>query len=83
MFFVGLVRMYRATISPDHGVLRHLYPYGYCRHDPTCSSYAIEMLKTEPLYKALWHILHRTASCHPWAKTDDARLREAVRRSLS
>jgi len=29
------LRIYQLTLSPDHGPLKHLYTYGYCRHPPT------------------------------------------------
>lgn len=80
--FVGLVRVYQRTLSPDHGPLRYLYPYGFCRHEPTCSAYAIEEFKTEQFLKAVWHVIKRVLSCHPWQKTADERLRTAVRRAL-
>lgn len=77
-----LVRLYQATLSPDHGPLRHLYPYGFCRHSPTCSEYAIHTLRSEPYFKALALITRRIISCNPWTKPSDERLREAVQKGL-
>jgi putative component of membrane protein insertase Oxa1/YidC/SpoIIIJ protein YidD len=34
---------YQYTLSPDHGPLKALNPYGYCRHEPTCSEYVRSM----------------------------------------
>jgi uncharacterized protein len=63
-----LVKGYQKTLSLDHGVLRHLYPNGYCRFNPTCSMYAIESLKKHgAVYgglKAFWRVLR----CNPWGK---------------
>lgn len=82
MFFLMLVTIYQKTLSPDHGPLRHLYPYGFCRHEPTCSDFARETLKTEPLFSACFQITKRVLSCHPWAKTSNERLKQAIKRSL-
>lgn len=79
---VALVRIYQRTLSLDHGPLRHFFPYGYCRHEPTCSAYAVETLKTEPFLKSLWLIVRRVLSCNPWHKSSDERLVKAVRRAL-
>jgi putative membrane protein insertion efficiency factor len=80
--FVMMIRLYQIVLSPDHSWLRHLYPYGYCRHEPTCSAYAIEALKHSPLPVALWRIIKRILSCNPWKKTTDERLRVAVAKAL-
>ena len=39
-----LIVGYQHTLSPDHGPLKALNPYGYCRHSPTCSEYAKKMI---------------------------------------
>jgi len=78
--FSLVVHAYRATLSPDHGPLRHLYPYGFCRHEPTCSSYALDVLRERSLLRALGLIARRVLSCHPWKKPGDARLLASIRR---
>ncbi|MFA5829006.1 MAG: membrane protein insertion efficiency factor YidD [Candidatus Gracilibacteria bacterium] len=63
-----LIRLYQRTLSPDHGFVKILFPYGYCKYQPTCSEYgyrAIEkfgLLKGVPL--ALWRVLR----CNPCSK---------------
>lgn len=79
---VGLVKLYQATLSPDHGPLRHLFPYGYCRHHPTCSDHAIMTLRSKPFIPALFLIGKRILSCNPWSKPDDERLRAAIRKNI-
>ena len=72
---IACIRIYQATLSPDHGVLRHLYPHGYCRHHPTCSEYAVQTLKTRSMFVAPLLIARRLLSCHPWAPLTDAKLK--------
>jgi putative membrane protein insertion efficiency factor len=69
------IRIYQATLSPDHGLLKHLYPHGYCRHHPTCSEYAVQTLKTRSMFVAPFLILRRLLSCHPWAPLTDEKLK--------
>ena len=73
---ISCVKLYQKTLSPDHGALRGMYPYGFCRHSPTCSQYAIEQLETRGAMigtlKAAWRILH----CNPFAKPSDAKMHE-------
>lgn len=63
-----VIRLYQKTLSPDHGWLKVLYPYGYCKFHPSCSQYAYEsVMKKGAVWgsiKALWRILR----CNPWSK---------------
>lgn len=60
-----MIRLYQKTLSFDHGMLRHLYPNGYCRFHPTCSEYGYQAIKHYGLFyggvKTLWRILR----CNP------------------
>ena len=62
------IRLYQRTLSPDHGVFKGRYPYGYCRYHPTCSDYGYEAVKKygviKGVFKAIWRILR----CNPWSK---------------
>ncbi|MFA6038831.1 MAG: membrane protein insertion efficiency factor YidD [Candidatus Peribacteraceae bacterium] len=79
----GMIRLYQGTLSPDHGPLRHLYPYGYCRHTPTCSAYAMEMLRKRGLVMGSLLSMRRLLTCHPWRKPDEAKMRELAEKVLS
>ena len=55
---IGLVKLYRLTISPWLGM--------NCRFQPTCSSYAIEALQVHGVVKGGWLAIRRIGRCHPW-----------------
>ncbi|MFA6393551.1 MAG: membrane protein insertion efficiency factor YidD [Patescibacteria group bacterium] len=65
---VILIRIYQKTLSFDHGLFKYLFPYGYCRFQPSCSQYAIDAITRHGLAKggamAVWRVLR----CNPWNK---------------
>lgn len=52
------VRGYQVTLRPLMG--------GHCRFSPTCSDYAVEVLRMHPPRRALILIARRLGRCHPW-----------------
>lgn len=54
---IGLIRFYRAAISPA-------LPSA-CRYLPTCSEYCIEAIEQYGVVKGSWAGLRRIARCHP------------------
>lgn len=66
--FLFLIKIYQKTISPDHGLFKSRFPYGYCRFTPTCSEYGYEAIRKKGLIigvvLAAWRILR----CNPWSK---------------
>ena len=55
------LRIYRVTLSPV------LYALGVrCRHEPSCSAYAIEALKCHGAHAGCWLTVSRLSRCHPW-----------------
>ena len=79
---IAAVRLYQHTLSPDHGPLRGLHPYGYCRHEPTCSQHAIERIEHDGIWRGTPKIIARLLSCHPWAPLTDAKRAALARRVL-
>ncbi len=77
---IGMVTLYQHTLSPDHGPLRHLYPYGYCPHEPTCSVYGKQALRERGAVIGMLLILRRLLSCHPWTPPSDLRMRRLLDR---
>lgn len=63
---ITLIKIYQKTISPDHGWLRFKYPYGYCKFYPTCSQYAIEVIKLHGVVKGLFLTFIRVIKCNPF-----------------
>jgi len=60
-FFIFLVKIYRTLISPFLG--------SNCRHDLTCSMYAIQSFEEWGALKGLSLTLRRIGKCHPWGTT--------------
>jgi len=58
--FVGLIWLYKITLSPALG--------GQCRYWPTCSTYALHAYSQHGSLRGTWLTLRRLARCHPLAK---------------
>jgi putative membrane protein insertion efficiency factor len=56
--FIGLIQLYRWTLSPYLG--------RFCRFQPTCSVYAQEALRRHGALKGGWLSLKRLGRCHPF-----------------
>lgn len=63
-----IVRAYQHSLSPDHGPLKVLFPYGYCKFHPTCSQYAYESLKKHGAVWGSLKAMYRILRCNPWSK---------------
>jgi putative component of membrane protein insertase Oxa1/YidC/SpoIIIJ protein YidD len=59
-----LVWAYQKTISPDHGLARGMFPYGYCKFYPTCSAFTAIVLKEQGIL-GIPKIIQRLISCRP------------------
>lgn len=54
----AVIGFYRRFVSPLFG--RH------CRFEPTCSTYALEAVRTHGAARGGWMALRRIARCHPF-----------------
>jgi putative membrane protein insertion efficiency factor len=54
----GLIRVYQYTLSPMLGPT--------CRFYPSCSNYALSVLRHHGFVRGSWLTLRRLARCHPW-----------------
>ncbi|MCG8652387.1 MAG: membrane protein insertion efficiency factor YidD [Pirellulales bacterium] len=55
---VKLIRFYQIAISPLIGPC--------CRFTPTCSQYAIEVIRQDGPIRGSWRAFCRILRCHPW-----------------
>ncbi len=74
----SLITLYQKSLSPDHGYLKMFYPYGFCRHSPTCSEFAKEAILTQGIVRGTLQSLKRFLQCNPWTKLSDEKLRERI-----
>jgi putative membrane protein insertion efficiency factor len=63
---VALIRLYQRTLSPDHGLVKYVFPRGTCRFTPTCSEYTLEAVTQYGVIRGLWLGGKRVGRCHPW-----------------
>ncbi len=56
---IGLLRLYRALISPLYGQV--------CRYHPSCSAYALDAVSEHGSVRGSWLAVKRLGRCHPWA----------------
>lgn len=62
---VSLITLYQRTLSPDHGPLRWLHPYGVCKFHPTCSEYTKQAVKKYGTIRGLRLGAKRVGRCTP------------------
>ena len=65
---IFLINFYQKTLSFDHGPLKKLYPYGFCRFYPSCSQYSLEAVEKYGIIKGSLKALWRIIRCNPWNK---------------
>ncbi|HBX81179.1 MAG: membrane protein insertion efficiency factor YidD [Propionibacteriaceae bacterium] len=56
---VGLLKVYRAVISPLYGQV--------CKYYPSCSAYALEAVTVHGAIKGSWLAARRLGRCNPWS----------------
>ena len=57
---LGILRVYKATLSPLFGL------FSTCRYEPTCSEYGYTALQRFGFRRGWWLALRRLARCAPW-----------------
>lgn len=65
---IAAINLYQKTLSPDHGLLRHRYPAGFCRFYPSCSEYTKQAIIEQGSARGLWLGIRRIVRCTPWAR---------------
>jgi putative membrane protein insertion efficiency factor len=61
---IGLVRLYRCTLSPAKTFL--FGPLSQCRFTPSCSQYALDALRQRGALAGTWLAARRICRCNPW-----------------
>lgn len=56
---IGLLKVYRAVISPLYGQV--------CKFYPSCSAYSLQAVQTHGAIKGTVLTVKRLARCHPWS----------------
>jgi hypothetical protein len=65
---IKMIKVYQRTLSFDHGLFSHLFPYGFCRFKPTCSEYAIDAIAKYGIIRGGLRAGWRVLRCNPWNK---------------
>ena len=65
---IKLIKIYQITLSPDHGLLKFRYPYGFCRFYPTCSEYSIIAYKKHGFILGTFLTIKRIVKCNPFTQ---------------
>jgi putative membrane protein insertion efficiency factor len=63
-----LIRLYQKTLSPDHGPVKGLYPYGFCRFYPSCSEYSYQAIGRFGLFIGCYLGFRRLLKCNPFSQ---------------
>jgi len=59
-FLIGLIRVYRWTLSPLLGPS--------CRFEPSCSAYAEQAIRRHGPWRGCWLALRRLGRCQPFSR---------------
>ena len=65
---VAFLRLYQRTLSPDHGWFRSRFPVGYCRFQPSCSEYAVQVVERDGVFLGVPRAAWRVLRCNPWSR---------------
>ncbi len=78
---VFCISVYQHTLSPDHGPLKHLHAYGYCRHSPTCSQYTKEQIVKWGILIGIFLGAKQLVTCHPWRTPNEQKVMEMLEKN--
>ena len=65
---IKLIELYQVSLSPDHGWMRSRYPYGFCRHYPSCSEYSKQAIEKHGALYGGYLAFLRILRCNPYAR---------------
>jgi len=61
---ISAIRLYRWAVSP--ALLFLFGPTGGCRFTPSCSQYALDVVRSRGALAGGWLAAKRICRCHPW-----------------
>ncbi|MCW1930025.1 MAG: membrane protein insertion efficiency factor YidD [Candidatus Kerfeldbacteria bacterium] len=67
-FLIACIHLYQRTLSPDHGPLRHLFPFLGCRYYPSCSVYTIHAIERYGVVRGVLKGGWRVLRCNPFSQ---------------
>ncbi len=67
-FLLKFIIAYQKTLSPDHGLFKAKYQYGFCKYYPSCSEYAKQAIIKEGVVMGSLKSLKRIIWCNPFSK---------------
>ena len=63
------IAFYQKFLSPDHSFwAKKIYPYGFCKYIPSCSTYAHHAIEKHGIVKGSFKALWRVLRCNPWSR---------------
>ena len=65
---IKIIELYQSTVSPDHGLFKDRYPFGYCRFYPSCSEYTKQSIQKNGSLKGIVDGGVRLLKCNPYVK---------------
>ena len=68
IILIYIIKLYQKTISLDHGPMKKLFHYGFCKYHPTCSEYGVRALSKKGAFKGVPMMLNRILRCNPWTE---------------
>src|SRR3972149_6717406 len=78
-FAIMVIAIYQRTLSPDHGMMKVFYPYGFCPKHPTCSESAKIDFAERGFCAGIFLTSIRLLQCSPWNRhLSDAKLFHVV-----
>lgn len=63
-----LIRFYQIVLSPDTGFFSALFPYRFCKYEPSCSEYARQSICKHGIVHGTGKGMARILRCNPLSK---------------
>ena len=64
---IGLIQLYQKTLSPDHGLLRYVFPNLGCKFYPSCSEFTKQAVNEHGVRAGVAMGAWRITRCNPFS----------------